>query len=270
MAIPEMQKLKEKFPVYKEISDATLLKSVATKFPKQYGDIATREFGQIKEAPKGIIEGGMDATFEQFPGLKAGKVVLEQTFGRLMGGIKATASGGSFATGLQRPNEQPSFVESANKAVKTWRLPDPITEQLIGDTVGVALEVAIPFLLFGAANKTVGGVSKLYRGAQGKELAKFRSAVMSEFKEAGMSEVNAARETDILIARQWVANSPLKNMPTALKKSTEFLNANKGKVANLLKEQAKGAKASADAQGFTADVIRKAGKQPMLSASSKV
>ena len=54
MTIAEMQKVKDKYPQYRDLSDEALLKSVVAKYPKAYGDIADREWGTVQKAPSKI------------------------------------------------------------------------------------------------------------------------------------------------------------------------------------------------------------------------
>jgi len=55
MAIAEMQKLKEKYPQYKDIPDERLLQHVVKRYPV-YAPIAEREFGAIKERKETLLE----------------------------------------------------------------------------------------------------------------------------------------------------------------------------------------------------------------------
>ena len=48
--IPEIQRLKEKYPQYQSYPDTVLLTQLSSKYPKAYGSIAAREFGGIGEA----------------------------------------------------------------------------------------------------------------------------------------------------------------------------------------------------------------------------
>jgi hypothetical protein len=67
--IGEVQKLKAKYPVYRNIPDGTLLQALATKHP-QYRDLAEREFGTIT-APPSIVDIAKE-------GFKRGQFVVDR------------------------------------------------------------------------------------------------------------------------------------------------------------------------------------------------
>lgn len=287
ITIPEMQKIKEKYPEYKDTPDIGLLNSIARKFPV-YQPIADRVAGEIiqkrKDLANGSITEGQPSIADRISSLNeklgygdtylksepsstvgavkdlvagAGEEALRTiTLDRPFGATKALVAGGNPIEGFKNPDTQPSFGESA---VKAYGL-DLNNNYHLGAAalVDSLANIGVTHLLFGVPIQAVRDVKAAYTGAQGKELTDLKEILTKELSDAGIGQKAAEAEAGYAVAKQFQTNSFLKNTPGAIKQTTDILRANPGKLADTIKALRAQAEDNAAKQGFTNDFFKQA------------
>ena len=280
MLIAEMQKLKEKYPQYKDIPDSTLLETVVKKYPV-YKPIAEREFGTIRKAPP-TIKSTVEKGFEKYvaPSAIVGAQVTSKALEHLdrpFGAIRALAAGKSPIEGFVKPKEQPPFVDIIpikGKWPMGWGIEDPEQEFWVRASVGIAADLGTLHLVYGTLPKTIGAAATklkdMYTGAQGKALNQLKDVLATEFRGAGMSVEGARQTADIAVYKRLVNAGITKRTPSSIMKSVNLIRANKGKLGEFMKQTADTAKANASKQGFTKEWFRKAmAPAPAITGESK-
>lgn len=253
--IPEMQKVKEKFPQYKDIPDYDLLQSIAKAHPvyqKSLEDVNQRRAVVDqkdlvdKQHNNNIINAANELVPDALVGF--GDIPVGAALRHGWGAVQATVSGKSPIDGFKDPDNQQSFGVSYAKAYNLdLNKPLDFTMATVAD---VSANIATGHLLYGAPVKSVGDI---YSEAKNSALGKLHSTITDEFIQAGADKQNASRlathVTDKVSGQRFINSNPI-----ALGMLERSL---KGKLGAAIKDHIDSAKQSSQDQGFSPDFFNK-------------
>ena len=251
--IPEMQLVKQKYPVYKDVPDDALLSAISQKYPvyqkladKYQGSITTDRSLQtgIKNVGNAIndtVSKALDFDPDMYKGSpykNAAAAVIGGALNRPFGAMQAMTAGKSPIEGFQKPEEQPSFKESAGKA---WHLDyNNPAEDLAGTVLDLGLQLGTMHLIMGVPIKAAAeGIHAWYNEP-------LHTMVKNEFKEAGFSDKDAHNAATHIVNNADQLGFKARS-PEALKALKENL---KGKLGTSIKEHVTAADTAAKTYGI--------------------
>lgn len=252
--IPEMQKIKEKYPQYKDTPDYDLLQAISKRFPvyqKSLEEVNQRRATvdqsdlQNKQQNNSIIRAANELTPDALAGI--GNIPLGYALRHGWGAVQAAVSGKNPIEGFKDPENQQSFGVSIAKAYNL-DLNNPIhfATAAVGDALAT---IATGHLLYGAPVKAV---TEGYNAVKNSALDRLHDTIHSELQSAGVSHSeagNIAKATVNKIAKDRFLNSN----PIAVNSMNQFL---KGKLGTAIKDHIEEAKSSAKEQGFSEDFFK--------------
>lgn len=284
LIIPEIQRLKEKFPQYKDLPDVGLLNVLVKKHPV-YRPLAKRVADEIISGRESQLQEERD---QRLGGdLKAGKPTVHDairnlneklnfgdlylktegspvkdfargifeegtrtiTLQRPYGATRALVAGKSPIEGFKNPDEQQSFGESVASA---WRLDLNNPYHLATAAIIQGLtEFGTAHLLFGVPSTVKNEVVQLYRGKQKDALGELHSVVTDELVKVGVPRKQAEAEAAAYVTNQVETNGFFRNTPAAIKQTTAILKANPGKIAGNVNAYVALARMNAAKQGIS-------------------
>lgn len=253
--IPEMQKIKEKYPQYKDTPDYDLLQAISKRFPvyqKSLEEVNQRRATvdqsdlQNKQQNNSIIRAANELTPDALAGI--GNIPLGYALRHGWGAVQAAVSGKNPIEGFKDPENQQSFGVSIAKAYNL-DLNNPVhfATAAVGDALAT---IATGHLLYGAPVKAV---TEGYNAVKNSALDRLHDTIHSELQSAGVSHSeagNIAKATVNKIAKDRFLNSN----PIAVNSMNQFL---KGKLGTAIKDHIEEAKSSAKEQGFSEDFFKK-------------
>ena len=260
-----MQKLKEKYPVYKDYTDENLLQAVVKAHPV-YAPIAEREFGSIKERKPGagekilgyMTKGLLTKEEKKAYSTVRGPQVIPQVgiaavkwatrqIDRPVAAVRKLASGSTdMLGGFLHPERTEGFGQSA---VRAWGIKDKEQAKWVAGATDVALGLGVLHLTFNTLPRAIVGAvnatKSLYAGKQGKALLDLENILTTELVDAGLPEISARNISKAQIWKQFSTKGALQKTPGKIQKTINILKDNKGKLANAIKQNAETAKATA-------------------------
>jgi hypothetical protein len=260
MAIPEIDKLKAKYPQYANIPEQALLQSIAKKYP-QYQGIADREFGTVKASPPPTplqkLSGDMEKkTWE----IRAAVEPPLQIAADTIGGTLADVSGAAFkAVGVE-----PRVMGAAlPEAIDFWseKVESPYTstgEEPKGWKT--AKDVASVYMLADLAKNVTSGLLNdpliklqvdkinpkiLYTKAQSQAVDTLKATYKDILQRAGYDSPNIDNEINVHVAQKWGNVGKIRRSPLGIQHEVDLLKANKEANVSAIQEMLASSKAGA-------------------------
>jgi len=238
--IPEIQLIKKKYPQYNDIDDNELLTLVSKRYPV-YNKLADRYQGSITQRKPDLNDmlGYRSEDVERHPIREFIQGTAQGQFmNRPFGAVQAMTAGKSPVEGFQRPDEQPSFKESAGRA---WKLnyKDPV-QDIVGNVLDLGLQLGTAHLIMGVPIKAAA------EGARAWYYEPLHTMAKNEFKEAGFSDENAHKAATHIVNNAEKLGFKARS-PEAIAALKEQL---KGKLGTSLKEHVQAAETSAKTYGI--------------------
>lgn len=253
--IPEMQRVKEKYPQYKDVNDYDLLQTIAKKYPvyqKPLEDVDQRmnrnkETDVQKEQFKNnIIAGSNELLPDALVGL--GNVPLGRVLRHSWGAVQAAVSGQSPIDGFKNPDQQQPFGVSYAKA-ENLDLNKPL-DFTLATIADVSANLLTGHLLYGAPVKAA---TQAYTSIKGTAFDNLRGTIVDEFKKAGASHANAMDLADHIVSKIKTQGF-LKTNPLAVNMLARNV---KDKLGNAILDHINTAKSSAQEQGYSSDFFKR-------------
>lgn len=272
--IPEMQKIKEKYPQYKNTPDYDLLQAIAKKYPvyqKPLEDVNQKQQTVDTKALDSTrsnntqVRALTDASTELLPDaiVGFGDVPLGAAVRHAWGAVQSTVSGKSPLEGFKDPDNQQPFGVSYAKAYNLdLNKPLDFTLATIAD---VSANIATGHLLYGAPVKAV---TDVYTKAQNTAMGSLHKTISEEFESAGASKNDASQlathVTDKINTQRFINKNPI-----ALGMLQRQI---KGKLGDAIKDHLNAAKSTAKDQGFSEDFFSKqlTPKLPSVAAQKSI
>lgn len=253
--IPEMQKIKDKYPEYKDFPDYELLQTISKKYPvyqkpleevdKRMVDTSKQDVAS-KQHNNSIINAANELVPDALIGL--GDVPVGAALRRGWGAVQATLSGKSPIEGFKDPDNQQSFGVSYAKA-ENLDLNKPL-DFTLATVADISANILAGHLLYGAPVKAA---TEAYGAVKNSALKNLHATVTDEFRKAGASMANAddlaTHVVNKVATQRFILSNPI---------AVNMLSRNiKGKLGNAILDSINTAKTNAKAQGFSDDFFKR-------------